>query len=1027
MRFYYSRYCWKYGLTMVILASLSTIMVNHSFANPQSVANSQSIANTQSVANTQAVANTQSKIFILEDGLTKQEITQYLDYYIDDTNKDNKNKRDTNKRDTNTKYSNNRLDIKTIASEQFSSSFKPLEGKSSFGYSPLSYWFRLTVENKTNHPIEWFIEYPYAVMDKFIFYKPIDNENGKEQLFSVIKSGDKYPFSERPVNFRTTIIPITQNPGQTTFYFNLISDGSIVVPLLAWGKKRFESHVNSDSAVNWLYYGVMLAAILYNFFIFLSVREWTYLYLIVFIIGVSLFTMTHNGLSFQYLWPNSIWWANACHPFSGFLTWIGAIMFTISFLSTKVTLPRLHIFLTIMVFCDILMLLTSFIVPYHIASQSMVIFTAISVLSMLSSGLILSFKGQRQAKFYVLAWLSMLISSLVLALKAFGFLESNVWTDSGVQMSIALFVTILSFGLVDKINTMKQERQKALEEKQNALEEKQKAFEEKEMALKMVSASEKQYRLLANSVKEVIWTLDLKTLKLNYITPSIFQMTGYTAEEAKSNFSFKKMLSPDSAKKTMEAIKMATTINKTATTINKTATTINKTATAINENKRQNFEEMPQIEAEFYTKSGDVIWVETNLTFLRDEDAKPFEMLGVTRDITQRRRTEKENKKLEDKLIQSNKLEAIGNLAGGISHDMNNILTAIMGYVEISLSDVPENSKIRTRLDRVINACYRARDLVKQILTFSRQDSQENIPVNINLMIKEVLKLIRASLPATIKIQQNIPNDKYIIIADPTKIHQIIMNLCSNAGYAMQEHGGLLAVCTELMELDPDSAGKYIDLKPGTYIRMTVSDTGQGMDKQIKERIFEPFFTTKPRGQGTGMGLAMVHGIVKSLDGNIYVYSEVGKGTTFHLFFPKAPEGSQIGNIESLAIVTGNETILYVDDEATIVDMAQEMLTTLGYRVEGVVGSMEAFERFQQNPDRFDIVITDQTMPDMTGCELAKKIWEIRSGIPIILCSGFNTLVNPESSKSIGISEYVMKPYSKQEISIKIRRALCGE
>ncbi|MBF0228984.1 MAG: response regulator [Desulfamplus sp.] len=1013
MKIYSLRYCHKYYLPIIVVVSLLSITTGHLYAN------------------------TQSKIFILDDGLTKQEITQYLYYYIDDTSKDDSNKNNTSNKENIYKIANkeniHKLDIKTIASEQFSSSFKLLEGKSSFGYSPLSYWFRLTVENSTSHPIEWFIEYPYAVVDKFIFYKPIDNENGNSQgstlknltstdsasldlnntkpigqLFSIIKSGDKYPFSERPVNFRTTIIPILQNPGQTTFYFNIISDGSIVVPLLAWGKKRFESHVNADSAVNWLYYGIMFAAILYNFFIFLSVRELTYPYLIIFIVGVSLFTMTHNGLSFQYLWPNSMWWANACHPFSGFLTWIGAIMFTISFLSTKLTLPRLHIFLIIMVYCDILMLFTSFVLPYHIASQSMVIFTAINVFAMLSSGLILSFKGQRQAKFYILAWSSMLTSSLILALKAFGFLESNVWTDSGVQMSIALFVTILSFGLVDKINTIKKERQKALEEKQNALEEKQKAFEEKEIALEMVSASEKQYRLLANSVKEVIWTLDLRTLQMSYITPSIFQMTGYTAEEAKKEFSFKKMLSPDSAKKTMEAIKVATAISN-------------------NDNRRQTFEEMPQIEAEFYTKSGDVIWVETNLTFLRDEDGKPFEMLGVTRDITKRRRTEREKKKLEEKLIQSNKLEAIGTLAGGISHDMNNILTAIMGYVEISLSDVPEGSRIRQRLDRVLNACYRARDLVKQILTFSRQDSQENIPVNINIMIKEVLKLIRASLPATIKIQQNIPKDKYILIADPTKIHQIIMNLCSNAGYAMQEEGGTLAVCTELMELDPDSAGKYLDLKPGTYIRMTVSDTGHGMNKEIIERIFEPFFTTKPRGKGTGMGLAMVHGIVQNLGGNIYVYSEVGKGTTFHLFFPKAPEGSQVGTIEAVSIATGDETILYVDDEIPIVEMAQEMLTTLGYKVEGVVGSVQALERFKQNPEKFDIVITDQTMPNLTGCELAKRIWEIRSEIPVILCSGFNDLVNPEFAKSIGISQYVMKPYSKQEISVKIRKALQRE
>ncbi|MBF0232455.1 MAG: response regulator, partial [Desulfamplus sp.] len=504
---------------------------------------------------------------------------------------------------------------------------------------------------------------------------------------------------------------------------------------------------------------------------------------------------------------------------------------------------------------------------------------------------------------------------------------------------------------------------------------------------------------------EVIWTLNIKTLKLNFVTPSVLSMTGYTEAEARTQFSFKKMLTPDSARKAMDAVKMGIVPD------------------AI---KRQSLEDQPPIELAFNTKSGNIIWTETNLTFVRDDKNRPFEMLGVSRDITERKLAEKEKKRLETQLVQSNKLEAIGTLAGGISHDMNNILTAIMGYVEISLSDVASDSRIHQRLERVLEACHRARDLVKQILTFSRQDSQDNISVNINLIVKEVLKLIRASLPTTIKIQKSIPKDKYIIIADPTKLHQIIMNLCTNAGYAMQPYGGLLAVCTEVVELDPESAGKYMDLKPGSYIRLTVSDTGHGMAKEVMERIFEPFFTTKPRGQGTGMGLAMVHGIVKSLGGNIYVYSEVGKGTTFHILFPRAPEGKQPYICEPVCIATGSETILYVDDEGPIVDMAHEMLTSLGYKVEGVIGSLDALEKFKSNPDSFDLVITDQTMPEMTGCDLAKQIWKIRSDIPVIICSGFNDLVNPESAKLLGIREYLMKPYSKQDIATRIRRALTG-
>ncbi len=993
MRLYFLKQCFKlYFYITTLLAILLTVTTN---ARAES---------SQSTPKTNYKVDNQHKVFILEEELKRKEISQYLYYYIDQNN------------------SNEQLTIKNIASKEFFSSFKPLNGKSSFGYSSSSFWFRLTVQNPTDKPIKWFMEYPYAVIDYFIFYMPTSNSilsldrlysseldfapditnlnhggsNNRyfeETNFSIIRSGDKYPFSKRPINFRTTIIPIIQNPGQTTYYFNIISDGAIIIPLVARGEKQMQDYMNADAAINWMYYGVMLAAIFYNFFIFISIRELTYLYLIVFMTGVSFLIMAQNGLAFQYLWSNNTWWANVCNPLFGIIGFLGIIPFTTSFLSTKRELPILHNVMKGLLYIGVIMLILTFILPYRVATQSMVLFIGVSATIILVIATILSVRGQRQARFYIIACSSMLIMTLLIVLKLLGFLESNVWAYAGIhQLCISILVTILSFGLVDKINIIKQEKQTALEDKQKALD--------------MVRASEKQYRLLADNVKEVIWTLDLKTLKISYITPSILSMMGYTPEEAKSQFSFKKMLLPESAKKAMNIVTTGFMLNDE----------ISK--------QQLELEDKPPVELECYTKDGNIIWTETTITFLRDEQNRPFEMLGVSRDITERKRSEKERRKLEEQLIQSNKLEAIGTLAGGISHDMNNILTAIMGYVELSLSDVSLDSKIYQRLKRVLNACHRARDLVKQILTFSRQDSQENIPVNINIMVKEVLKLIRASLPTTIKIEQNIPKDKYIIIADPTKIHQIIMNLCSNAGYAMQESGGLLAVCTELMDIDPDSAEKYLDLNPGKYIRLTVSDTGCGMDKKVMERIFEPFFTTKPRGKGTGMGLAMVHGILRSLGGNIYVYSEVGKGTTFHLFFPRAPEGSDTKTLESFNIARGDERILYVDDEVAIVDMAQEMLTTLGYKVDGVVGSFEAFERFKQNPDRFDVVITDQTMPEMTGCDLAKKIWEIRPGLPIILCSGFNDLVNPESAKRMGICQYIMKPYSKQEISIKIRKAL---
>ncbi|SLM31812.1 Faa [Desulfamplus magnetovallimortis] len=965
-----------------------------------------------------------------------KDITKYIEYYIDKSGT---------------------MDIDTIVSEKINPLFSPLE-KSSFGYSQSSFWFRFkvnghgwrsatpdhennvsisTVKNPEKNTIEWFLEYPYAVVDQFDFYQiehssQLSKENeqlkGKSEKlnFQLMQSGDKYPFSRRPVNYRTTVIPISSAPGVETFYINIRSGGSIMIPLLAWEKNAMLHHINMDSVINWLYYGIMLATVIFNSFIFFSVREKVYLYLIIFVSGTALFTMTHSGLSFQYLWPESTWWANICHPFFGFAGFTGAILFTMSFLSTAKHLPRFNVCLKMICYAGFAMLPVPFLFSYRIATQSMVIFIGISVMIMLANGLILFYRGDRPARFYILAWSPMLFSSILMVLKSYGFLENNILTDSGVQISNALLVIIFTFALVDKINIIR---------------------EEKSSALTQLKESENKYRMLAQNIKEVIWTLDLKTLKINFITPSIEAMTGYTPEEAKNEFTFEKMLPPDSAKKAMNAVKKG----MASTPLN-----IDDDSELKSYRNPGDDSSTITVEVEFNTKKGTVIWTETTLTIIKDSNNKPVEMLGVTRETTERKLAEDEKQHIAEKLMNSNKMQAIGTLAGGIAHDMNNILTAIMGYVEICRSEVSSDSKIYKRLQRVINACYRARDLVSQILTFSRQDKQETIPLNINPMVKEVLKLIRASLPTTIKIHQSIPREKYVIMADPTKIHQILMNLCTNAAYAMmndnhettnsknisesckersktgkeqlkinQPKTGILALSTEVMELDIESAEKYLNLSPGTYIRLTVSDTGHGMDKKTMDRIFEPFFTTKPRGKGTGMGLAMVHGIVKGLKGNIYVYSEVGKGTTFHLLFPKAPDKTDIEcTATSICMSKGDETILYVDDESDIVEMASEMLRSLGYNVICHTDSQQALECVMERPGKFDLMITDQTMPGMTGCELAHKIWEIRPDMPVILCTGFNELVTPESAIQMGISRYVMKPYSKQDLSVKIREVL---
>lgn len=395
-------------------------------------------------------------------------------------------------------------------------------------------------------------------------------------------------------------------------------------------------------------------------------------------------------------------------------------------------------------------------------------------------------------------------------------------------------------------------------------------------------------------------------------------------------------------------------------------------------------------------------------------------------DITERKKAEKEKMELELQLSQKQKMEAIGTLAGGIAHDFNNILGAMQGYLELSLDDLPEDSMVRDNLEQILSCVNRAAKLVKQILTFSRKDQQEQEkePVQISSIIKEVLGMLRSSLLATIKISRKIHADSSMVLADSTQIHQVLVNLCTNASHAMHDSGGLLEVSLEDVELDSETRIGDEHLGPGNYVKLSVSDSGCGMEKEVLERIFEPFFTTKKVNEGTGLGLSVVHGIVKSHDGAIAVSSTPGKGTTFDIFLPRI-ESSEIKKPKlSKSTTKEREVILLVDDEEMMIDVTKQILERLGFEVVAKASSIDALEAFQEEPDKFHLVITDQVMPNMTGTQLAGKLISIRPDIPIILCSGFPEKVCPEELKSIGIKEFIAKPISRKEIAKIIRKVL---
>ena len=378
-----------------------------------------------------------------------------------------------------------------------------------------------------------------------------------------------------------------------------------------------------------------------------------------------------------------------------------------------------------------------------------------------------------------------------------------------------------------------------------------------------------------------------------------------------------------------------------------------------------------------------------------------------------------EYKQLESKLLQSYKMEAIGTLAGGIAHDFNNILAAVIGYSDLALT-MTKNEHLQNTLIKVRKAADRAAELVKQILTFSRQTDQEVKPLLIKLVVKEALKLIRASIPSSIHIEQSLTTDSYVM-ADPTQVHQIIMNLCTNASYAMKTEGGTLEVALDDVQIEEDDIADQPGFSaPGRYVRLSVTDNGTGIPPEILDRIFDPFFTTKPKEEGTGMGLSVIHGIIKSYNGDISVHSRVGEGTAVRVFIPSIKRvGKENRLIDMTPVPTGTERVLFVDDENALVEIGERMLTRLGYQVTGMTSSVDALKLFCEKPHAFDLVVTDLTMPNITGDKLAKELLSLRADIPIIMVSGFS-----EEMKRMGITKVILKPIITRDIAQAIRDVL---
>lgn len=422
----------------------------------------------------------------------------------------------------------------------------------------------------------------------------------------------------------------------------------------------------------------------------------------------------------------------------------------------------------------------------------------------------------------------------------------------------------------------------------------------------------------------------------------------------------------------------------------------------------------------FVRKDGRVFLGETLNSEIRDDQGGLLGTLELIRDVSERLKVIRQQRQLEEQLRQSQKMAAIGTLAGGIAHDFNNLLAAILGYAELALLKLPPGGALQREIRQILKAGGKASELVNQILAFSRKETTKRIPIQPGVLIKEVIKLLRGTIPSTITIRERTAATDRMILANPTQLHQVVMNLCTNAFHAMEEQGGE-------MTLSLESVRKPLREKEEEreWIRISVADNGCGIEPATLERIFEPYFTTKPSGKGTGMGLAVVHGIVESHGGRIEVKSTVGQGTTVQVYFPVvAGVEAQRPRKEEQSLVGGDESILVVDDEQMVADYLKGFLERLGYRITICNDGSSALALFEHNPQAFDLVITDQTMPGKTGFEMARNMLALRPDLPIILCSGYSSALSPERVAKAGIREFMMKPVSLHDLAPVIRAVL---
>jgi len=833
----------------------------------------------------------------------------------------------------------------------------------SYGYTDSVIWISVALHNHEEKEKILLLEVQNPIVDEVIFFDPSRDYKDPK------KAGDMVPFDTRDVSFRNPVFRVAVKPGKSKYYLRIKTTSNSNVPLVFWSEESFSKHREIESIVLWTFYGLMLAMMLYNFIIYIFIREWDYLYYVLFILGFMLFRLAYNGLAFQYLWSNFIWWANVCVPFLVAFVAFSLGLFSRHFMRLWEGPKLLDYSLKALVVFFLFGMFFSLFAPYNYSIQLILGFVIVFILVLLAGSILALRWARRQAVFYMIAWIIFLIGSFLNIFRDFGLLPHNFLTAWGQQIGSAIQVLLLSIGLADRINIMRSTITRSNEELTRA--NRDLLHEREQMAVTL------------RSIEEGVVTCNLAG-NVKYMNRSMIDILGVNALEVVGKPIHEVIHISDREDPGRDIIPQLFSVS------------------GISETR----------EAVLFLSDDDQRIIEYTISPLRDQKSIKHGILLVVRDISERKR-------LEEEMVKKNKLDAMGTLAGGIAHDFNNILTGLTGNIGMALLSSRDNPEVSDLLEEAERISFKARNITQQFLTFARGGSPVRTMVRLKNLIQETVSFTLSG--STVSAEYSVADDLWGVSIDEGQISQVINNIVLNAVQAMPDGGEIEIAAANIV-----IKGKHKEKED--YVKVTIRDHGPGIPNTVLSYIFDPFYTTKEKGNG--LGLSSCYFIIEQHDGFIDVDTAIGRGTAFSVFLPSAGSIAEDFKEDSATEqpAQGFERILVMDDEDIIRRSTGKILERLGYDVVLALDGKQAVELFQrslQEEKPFDVVILDLTIPGgMGGKEAVLELKKLNENILAIASSGYSNDPVMADFKKFGFTDILIKPYTVELLAQVLQRVL---